>query len=227
MATARRAPAKDVPPPKRRLGLTAQPLPYSLHPYLSSNTKEHPTSKPEQPSPKSEPAWDAPPLDSSDESISPDVDASCSPALSDSELPAANKWKHAGFRVPEVLPRTVSDDNDSEDGHIKPTTFTSGGQRAKRSRYGLEEKQSREEFDDDEVDKMILGGSQFSQGKRSKTYKSRNLHCSAPSPSNKKAANTVVKKDTNGFKMPDTETMLAKCMCPETKMVIELANLCE
>ncbi|MCJ1286670.1 hypothetical protein MMC26_006016 [Xylographa opegraphella] len=197
-------------PPKRRLGLTKETYPYGhLLANLPSSAKEGRLSQPE-------PAWDAPPIDTSDESTSPLSDASRSPRLSDSELQTAKKATYSGFRVPTIRSAKFSDDDDAPNGHIKPTTFTSREQNAKQDWYGPGRKRSKEEMDEEEDEFLfgMLGSSQSSQSKRLQTYSSRNLHASAPSPKQKKsgpqAKASAVEKEANGFKMPDTDAIMAQ-----------------
>ncbi|MCJ1477525.1 hypothetical protein MMC13_006197 [Lambiella insularis] len=194
-----RAPTKASKFPKRRMGLTKVDLGYSLHPNIQLNAKE-------QKSPKPEPAVDAPPVDSSDESILSNADVSPPRALSEDELPTTDKAKREGYRV-QILPMKVLDDSDTENGHIKPTTFTSSGRDGRGARYVLDKKRTMEGIPEDD-DVMIL--SQSSQNKRSKTYKSKNLHGSDPPARQKKAhkqPGNVVTTGTNGFKAINTDTI--------------------
>ncbi|MCJ1437374.1 hypothetical protein MMC27_006761 [Xylographa pallens] len=206
----------DIRPPKRRLGLTRETYSYGhLLEKLPSAAKEERLPQPE-------PAWDAPPIDTSDESTSALSDASRSPRLSDSEVPIAKNATYSRFRVPTITSAKLSDEDDAPSGHIKPTTFTSREESAKQDGLVPGRKRSREEMDEEEADKIMfgmLGSSQSSQNKRLQTYSSKNLHASAPSPKKKKggpkAKISAVKKEANGFKMPDTDAIMAKGMAPK------------
>ncbi|MCJ1382816.1 hypothetical protein MMC17_005929 [Xylographa soralifera] len=203
--------------PKRRLGLTKETYSYG---HL---LRKLPSSAKDERLPQPEPAWDAPPIDTSDESTSALSDASRSPRVSDSELPAAKKATYSGFRIPTVGSSKLSDDDDDvPNGHIKPTTFTSREQNTKQDGYGPGRKRSREEMEDEEADKIMfgmLGSSQSSQNKRLQTYSSKNLHTSAPSPKQKKdgpkARTSATRKEAKGFKMPDTDALMATRMIPK------------
>lgn len=199
--------------PRRRLGLTAHVLP---HGHLLKNfpSKEARPTRPE-------PEWNAPPIDSSDESISPPVEASGSPDLSGSDLPASKKPVRSGFRVPSPEPGRLSDDDEEPAGHIKPTTFTSRPQNTRQGGYGSGQRRSRDLIENEDGERDLFGmlsSSQLSQGppKRFQTYKSRNIHGSAPSPkrtkSVKKTGEPVAKKAENGFRTFDTEAALASRM---------------
>ncbi|MCJ1292350.1 hypothetical protein MMC34_003900 [Xylographa carneopallida] len=210
--------------PKRRLGLTKETYPYGhLLEKLPSSAKEERLSLPE-------PAWDAPPIDTSDESTSALSDATRSSHLSESELPVAKKAPYSGFRVPTIGSARLSDDDDVPDGHIKPTTFTSREESTKQNGCGPGQKRSREEMDEEETDKIMfgmLGSSQSSQGKRLQTYSIKNLHASAPSPKQKKGglkARSSAMKEANGFKIPDTDAILAEGLNPKV-LSIAFADL--
>ena len=112
----------------RRLGLTANPLAYNH--LLQTLPLEQKAKRP----PRPEPAWNAPPVGSSDEST-PSVkglDSSDLSDISEVELPVEKKAAYTGFRVPKIrVPnyRAVEEGKEKEqdDGHIKPTVFTSRG----------------------------------------------------------------------------------------------------
>ncbi|MCJ1401567.1 hypothetical protein MMC11_004783 [Xylographa trunciseda] len=196
-------------PPKRRLGLTKETYPYG---HLLE--KLPPSGKDER-LPLPEPAWDAPPIDTSDESTSQLSDTSRSSRISDNELPTAKKAAYSGFRVPTRTAK-LSEDDDPPGGHIKPTTFTSRERSTRQDGNGSGRKRSREDMEEEEVDTIMfgmLGSSQSSQNKKLHTYKSRNLHASAPSPKQKKggskAGSSTVRNEANGFRMPNTAAVMA------------------
>ncbi|MCJ1243042.1 hypothetical protein MMC30_000238 [Trapelia coarctata] len=202
--------------PRRRLGQTAQVFAYG-HLLQTLPSKETRPTRPE-------PEWNAPPIDSSDESTSSPLKASGSPDLSEAELPATKKSALSGLRVPRLEPGRLSDDDGEASGHIKPTTFTSRRQNTRQGGYGSGQKRSRDPFEDGEGERDpfgMLSSSQPSQGqsKRVQTYKSRNIHGSAPSlkrtKSVKKTEEPVVKKAQNGFRVFDAEAALAKRMNPQ------------
>ncbi|MCJ1391173.1 hypothetical protein MMC18_004035 [Xylographa bjoerkii] len=197
-------------PPKRRLGLTKETYSYGhLLEKLPSSAKEERLPQPE-------PAWDAPPIDTSDESTSSLSDASRSSRISNSELPTEKKARYSGFRVPTIRSAKLSDNDDPPDGHIKPTTFTSREQSTRPDGFGPGRKRSREDMEEEETDTIMfgmLGSLPSSQNKRLQTYRNRNLHVSASSPKQKKggskARTSIVTEEANGFKMPNTDVMMA------------------
>ena len=205
-------------PPKRRLGLTKETISYGH--LLKTLPPSEKAERPRQP----EPEWDAPPIDTSDESTSSLSNVSRSPSDSGSELPTAKRVNYSGFRVPTVRSVKLSDDDDTPHGHIKPTTFTSSGNSAEQAECSPARKRSREDMEEEDTDIMMFGMLGSSQNKRLHTYKNRNLHTSAPSPKQKKGGSKpkarVVNQEVNGFRMPDTDAMMAKGMNAQAMFIV-------
>ena len=212
--------------PRRRLGQTKEVLPYG-HLLKTLPSEGTPNTRPE-------PEWNAPPIDSSDESPSPPLEASGSPDLSEAGIPTIKKPVRSGFRVPRLEAGSLSDDDGEADGHIKPTVFTSRRQNTRQGGYGSGQKRSRDLVEDGAGERDpfgMLSSSQLSQGqfKRVQTYKSRNIHSSAPSPkrtkSVKKIEEPVVKKAPNGFRIFDAEAALAKRMSAQHLLLPMLISI--
>ena len=204
----------------RIVGLTAKPLGY----HLLETIRPSPNPPYKRPRPRSPEQIDAPPIGSSDEEVTTPFGSNISSDLSDIDSPPQAKKRKTGrkVRVPKYYANTASVSTEEKSpnpsngyiapSNIRPTIFTSrkssgenNGDNKMLARPG------REIEAEEENPFASFESPQLSQSKLRKTYRSSNIHGSAPSPKKamtKKTTSTTARQGENGFKIPDTKAMI-------------------
>ena len=203
--------ALNLRPPTRRVGQTRQSLPYG-HLLTSLPKKEDkPNTEAQKNQVRKEPAWDAPPIGSSDEDSSvSNKTGSLSKGSRCSSTDSEMRSRPVGFRIPTL----TAGKSGSKEKEKDPTNSRSSQGLSKAGRSPLQRKRSNEEMRDDED--TLFNLNYRAPKPRIEYRKSRNIHATHPSPpkkqktQDKKEQAAVLKRAKNGFKSYDMNGIDAK-----------------